>query len=282
MENLKNSELKSTLNIAVFRILRALAKVTIPLGMSAAMMSELVRCAYVEAAEELLEEKNEKVQLTKIAVMTGLYRKEIVRLRNLPPLSDVHSLEKYNRTTRVVTGWLRDKDFHTSRGHAAALSQTGENSFAELVNRYSGGMAPVAMLRELERLGVVSVNSRGQVKLLTSGYIANMPLESIEILGIDTADLIHTIHHNTLADTANPRYQRKVTYNDLPPRYVAPFRRYAARESQKLLVKLDRWLARYDGESTDATDQGKRVGLGVYYIERSSADDFMSRDRDDN
>ena len=93
MVNQRQHEIKSALNIAVYRILRALAKITIPLGMSATMMSELVRCAYVDAAEDLIKEKQEKIQITKICAMTGLYRKEIIRLRSLPPLSDVHSLE---------------------------------------------------------------------------------------------------------------------------------------------------------------------------------------------
>lgn len=270
------------MNIAVYRILRALAKITIPLGMSATMMSELVRCAYVDAAEDLIKEKQEKIQITKICAMTGLYRKEIIRLRSLPPLSDVHSLEKYNRTTRIVSGWLRDHEFHTASGRPAVLDQSGDGSFADLVNRYSGGMAPKAMLKELVRLGIVSVNSRDQVKLLASGYIATMPLEAVEILGIDTADLIETIHYNTLDETDERRFQRKVTYKNLPQQHVQSFRKYAASESQKLLEKLDRWLAKRDANTGEKPVDGSRVGLGIYHVEKHISDEPQSKDTDND
>jgi len=263
---------RSALDTAVYRIIRAIARLAIPLGMSAGAMNELVRRAYVDAADDLIKERGQKPLTTTVCVMTGLYRKEIIRLRNLPPLSNGLLNDKYNRSTRVITGWLRDPDFQTSRGHPAVLKQDGPNSFAELVKRYSGDMAPIAMRQELEYLGVLTINTRNQVKLVTSGYIPNMPAESLHILGADTADLVETIRHNILSENDDSRFQRKVSYVNLPQKYVDPFRQFSKAESQKLLEKLDRWLAKRDNEGSTESETGSRIGIGIYHIENSNSD----------
>ncbi len=268
MHNNGDRQTYGALVTAVYRIQKSLARFTMQLGLSAGEFNELVRRAHVEAAEELARAEGGKVLTTKLCAMTGLYRKEIIRLRNLPPLTEPSQDERYNRTTRVVSGWMRDPEFHTKGGKPAALEFQGKTSFSELVKRYSGDMAPIAMQQELERLNVVKTTKRGRIKLETSGYLASTSLDALQILGTDTADLIDTIHHNVSSDRERRRFQRKVSYVNLPQRYVEPFRLFAAAESQKLLEKLDRWLAKRDDKTAEESAPGSRVGLGIYHIER--------------
>jgi hypothetical protein len=262
---------RGALLTAVFRIQKALAKFTMQLGMSAGEMNELVRRAHVEAAEELARAEGGKVHTTKLCAMTGLYRKEIIRLRNLPPLTSPSLDERYNRTARVVTGWIRDPEFHTKAGKPAALPFQGPASFSELVRRYSGDMAPIAMQQELERLGVVSTTKKGLIRLDTSGYLTTTNIDALQILGTDTSDLIDTINHNVNGAKEERRFQRKVSYVNLPHRYTEPFRQYAAQESQKLLEKLDKWLARHDKKDSSDSSRGSRIGLGIYHFEKPSS-----------
>lgn len=278
MPKLGDTQTYSALLTAVYRIQKALARFTMQHGLSAGEMNELVRRAHLDAAEELARDEGGKVLTTKLCAMTGLYRKEIIRLRNLPPLTDPAIDERYNRTTRVISGWMRDAEYHTKNGKTAVLAFQGPGSFSELVKRYSGDMAPAAMQQELERLGVVSVTKKGQIKLNTSGFLATTNLDALQILGTDTADLIATIHHNINSDKDQRRFQRKVSYVHIPQRYVQPFRQYAATESQKLLEKLDRWLAKRDDKEADDTRAGSRVGLGIYHIENANDVDVSEQD----
>ena len=268
-----DNQVNSTLAEAVYRIIKSLAKFSIRLGMSAGAMCELVRRAYVDAAEELIREEGNKVLTTRVCAMTGLYRKEVTRLRDLKILTDNSRDAKYNRSARVITGWLRDTDYHTAKGKPAVLEIQGSNSFSELVKRYSGDMAPAAMQQELVRLGVIEVTGRNRVKLLTAGYIASTDLDGVQILGSDTADLIDTIQHNIICEEKSRRFQRKVKYVDIPAQHVAPFRTYAAKESQKLLERLDRWLAKRDDDVRNSEEPGSRIGLGVYHIEKTNTAD---------
>lgn len=231
-------------------------------------MTELVRRAYVDAAEELIADQAEKVLTTKVCVMTGLYRKEVIRLRNLPEFTEQAHDEKYNRSARVITGWLRDADFHDADGKPAVLKLQGPDSFGELIKRYSGDMAPTAMREELERLSVIALTDQRHVKLLTTAYVASSDTDGVQILGSDTADLIDTISHNIESKKEDCRFQRKVSYVNIPAEHVEPFRSYAAEESQKLLEQLDRWLAKHDKKKSTDKHRGSRVGIGIYHFEK--------------
>lgn len=255
-----------------------MAKLAIRHGVSAAAMAELVRRAYLAAAEEIIEAEGEKVRATRVSAMTGLYRKEIRRLEALPAPGQHKADDKYDRSARVVTGWLRDCDFHTKKGQPAALNLTGENSFDELIKRYSGDMSPIAMKEELERLDIITVSKKNLIKLNTRGFVSASNITGFQILGIDTSELINTIDHNLTASQDQRRFQRKVMYNGIPDEHVESFRKYSARESQMLLERLDKWLDQR--RSKQSTYDSNRVGLGIYHIESNESLDEAPHDDD--
>lgn len=275
--------------LAVLRILKPLARVAIRYGVSANAMSELVRRAYVEAAEQSLAEEGKKVLSSRVCTVTGLYRKEVVRIKALPPLESNAVDDRYNRSARVITGWLRDPDFLTQKGKPRVLDVDGDDGFQNLVKRYSGDMTPRSMLEELQRLQAVEITSQGKVKLTNRAYLPDASeLDVLQILGTDTADLIDTIQHNMHASGEDRRFQRKVEYRHIPQRHVDRFRAFATQESQRLLEKLDRWLASHDTESRTLDKPGARLGLGIYQFEkdhvvsRQSTNDKSADDAEDN
>jgi len=265
---------------ALYSVLKALARIALRYGISAGAMSELVRRAYVDAAEEGLLKEGKKTLTSRLCALTGLYRKEIVRVKALPPIAGTVLDDRYNRSARVVTGWLRDTDFLTKRGKPAVLAIEGSGGFQALVKRYSGDMTPRAMLEELERLQVIEMTSQNRVRLIERAYVpSTSDLDTIQILGTDTADLIETIHHNLDKERAQRLYQRKVSYAHIPEKHVEAFRQVAALESQALLERLDRWLARHDTEPRSDGKAGARLGLGIYQFNEHHPVDLSDRDK---
>jgi hypothetical protein len=262
----------SVLLNALYRILKSVARVALRYGLSAGAINDLVRRAFVEAAESTLLEQGKKPLTSRLCTITGLYRKEIVRIKELPPIENQTMDDRYNRSTRVITGWLRDKRFHTKAGRPAVLNLDGKHSFNELVRRYSGDMTPRSMLEELLRLQAIELGVRNTVKLNAHAYIPqSSEVDTMQILGTDTADLIDTINHNIGRPADQRRFQRKVMYVHIPERHVDSFRHYAARESQALLEKLDRWLANHDTEKQSSGSAGSRIGLGIYLITQDNS-----------
>jgi len=263
---------QSVLQLALYRVLKALAKVAMHYGMSVTAVSELLRRAYVDAAEEALGVDGKKIKSSSICALTGLYRKEVVRIQALPPVDAATVDDRYNRSARVISGWTRDESFCTKAGRPAVLSFDGENSFSELVRKYSGDMTPTAMLTELRRLGSIEITKSESIKLTNTAFIPQeSDLDTLQILGTDTADLIDTIQYNMDKPAEQRRFQRKVGYLHIPEQNVEEFRVYASKESQKLLEKLDGWLSKRDTEDIAEGKPGSRIGLGIFQFSQSRA-----------
>ena len=263
----------SSVERAFYRILLALARIAINYGVSAGAVGELVRRAFVDAAESELKKQGTKPLNSRVCTLTGLYRKEVVRIKALPPVGAAATEDRYNRSARVITGWTQDNEFCTKRGKPATLPIEGTASFTALVRRYSGDMTPRSVLEELQRLGVVEITKQNRAKLLSRAFVpADSELDTLQILGSDVTELIDTIEHNIHADTADKRFQRKVAYLHIPQRHVESFRQFASKESQALLEKLDRWLARKDTEPLSHGTPGSQLGLGIYLIESENGE----------
>jgi hypothetical protein len=261
-----NSSIQENLSLAIFRIFRSVARFALRYGMSTGAMTELLRRASIEAAQDLLRQDKSKVTTARVCAMTGLYPKEIRRIERLPSISATPTDDKYNRSARVVSGWRRDPDFLTKAGKPATLKYEGENGFDALVRKYSGDMTPAAMKEELERLGLLTVTSRNLIKLESKAYISSWDSDVIQMLGTDTADLINTFDHNIQSDQDSKLFQRKVAYQNIPRQHVDEFLIFAGQESQLVLERLDKWLARHDDDDYAPDSSGVRIGVGIYHF----------------
>ena len=129
-----------------------------------------------------------------------------------------------------------------------------------------------AVLDELLRVGAVERLDDGRIRLLARAYVpSTSDLDKLDILGADVAALIATIDHNLQRGEADPRFQRKVMYDNVPRESVAAFRALSAEQAQALLEAMDKWLAQHDRDvnpSVPGTER-VRVGIGIYYFEEN-------------
>jgi hypothetical protein len=257
---------------AVFRILKTLIRLLLRHGVPFQAFSDMAKRAYVEVARDDFGIPGRKPTTSRIAVLTGLTRKEIQKLLESALQPDSETAERYNRAARVVSGWIRDRDFSGVDAQPSSLDLDGANgTFADLVRRYSGDMPPRAVLDELLRVGAVEKLGDGRVKLVARAYIPrSSDSDMLAILGSDVADLIGSIDHN-LQHTDDPRFQRKVMYDNLSREGVAKFRDLSAARAQGLIEYLDSWLSQHDRDVNPTVDgTGRmRAGLGIFYFEEN-------------
>jgi hypothetical protein len=225
----------------------------------------------VDLAKEEFGIGEKQATVSRIAILTGLTRKEVQALLAHPTNDDGSAEGEYNRAARVIAGWLRDSKFSDGRGHPTPLPLEGKRgSFAALVKLYSGDIPVRAMLDELLHVGAVERLKDGRICLRARGYIPQKSTpEKLHILGSDTADLIATIDHNVYVAPHKPRFQRKVMYDNIPIEAAREFRAIAAARGQELLEAMDRWLASRDRD-VNPTSRGSgrvRTGLGIYHFE---------------
>lgn len=276
--------MNTTLHQIVLHILRPLIRILHRKGLAFGEFSLLARKVYVEMAEEALNQAEEKPTSSRIAISTGLTRKEVAQLRqhDAEKLVDV---ARYNRSVRVIGGWINDPDFNTPLGQPATLTLQGSlPSFEALVGRYSGDMPCRAMLRELLQTGVVSQASDDSVTLMTDAYIPQgSEIEKLSILATDVALLVNTINHNLLCEAEERHFQRKVSYDNLPTEALPQFKQLVNADAMALLLKLNTWLAQQDRDhNPEASGSGRmRAGLGIYYFEEPVQPSSAQQDKPD-
>lgn len=276
-----NGTLSTILPKAVIHILKPLVRVLMRNEVSHAELSALAKQAYVDVAYKHFSIPNKKMTYSRVAVLTGLNRKEVVRLSKTKNESELQGTP--NRATRVVNGWLNDPDFLDKNKDPLVLTIKGDgNSFSELVSRYSGDITIGAIIDELERLGIAKKINSEQIFLNQPGYIPESgEVEKIDILSICTSDLLSSAVHNLENGKKQGRFQRQLVYKKVPHEIAAEFQEISTEKSSKLLIDLNKWLGNklanqkdYDIQTTNDTDSiKKRVGLGIYYFENNPDED---------
>lgn len=265
------------LSSATSRLLCPLVRMFLRNGKGARSLYDLIKQVYVDLAKEEFGIGGKKATVSRIAILTGLTRKEVKALLAQPRTGNDSTEEEYNRAAWVIAGWLKDPQFDDGRGHPAPLPMEGKRgSFAALVKIYSGDIPVRAMLDELLHVGAVQLMKDGRVCLRSRGYIPQKSAaEKLSILGTDTADLIATIDHNVYVNPRNPRFQRKVMYDNVPVEAAQEFQAVVAARGQELLEALDRWLSHRDRDVNPSSKGTGRVrlGVGLYHFEERLGDE---------
>ena len=101
------------------------------------------------------------------------------------------------------------------------------------------------------------------------GYVPSKdPSAKVDILGIDTSELIDTIDHN-LQTESEPLLQYKVLADNLPADQIDDFNQFSRRIALNAIDEIRLWLIEHDaGDDRPADEQRFFAGVGVYQINR--------------
>ncbi len=269
--------LEQKLMHAARRIVRPLVRILLRNGIASDALTELVRQTYVDVADQEFGIEGKRQTIARISVITGLNRKEVSRLRGLDPIERGDAVW-WNRAAHVLGSWLRDEAFLDRKGDPVDLAFSGDvPSFEALVKKHSGDMYPRSVADELLRMGAIE-EVDGKLRMTARGYVpGGDPERIVDILGLDTAELMETIDHNLQAGEDDQRlFQRKVLSDNVPVEYLDEFNAFSRRLARPVIDELSRWLAERDkGRDWSGDDERVEVGLGIYQINR------VARGRDD-
>ena len=263
--------------IAAYRKLMApLVRILIKHGVSYGEFAEVLKNLFVEVAERDFGMPGRRPSQSRVAILTGLTRKEVARQKAILERGDLVEKSNLNRVTRVLEGWHADADYTGPYGLPIELAfdaPPGSVSFTELVRKYSGDMAPRAMLDELLRVDAVERLQNGQFRVLNRAYIPeSLHPDALERLGRVVNNFVTTYEFNMEKAVGEGRFERTVYADqglriELMPAFDALIRR----KGMQLLVELDNWLSAQESNKTGKIQDGPRVktGVGIYhYIQK--------------
>ncbi len=152
---------------ALTHVISQLAILLVSTGYGFARVNRLTKIAYVEAARSIETKSGGKLNMARIAALTGLTRTDVSQILRDTRASKRLESEPINRAIRVANGWTKDKRFRSRDGSPKPLQfDGGAASYTRLVKYYSGDIPPRAMLSEMERLGLVELGPGKSIVLV--------------------------------------------------------------------------------------------------------------------
>ncbi len=264
-------EVKDHLRRALSLMFKPLVRLLIAQGVTHAEFSETAKEVYVETALRHFETDG-KVNKSRIAILTGLTRKEVKNVIDRALASDYRE-KTYSRPARVLTGWYSDPAFQGPYGIPLELpyesTDDGTPSFTELVRRYSGDMAPRQMLNQLVESGSV-IEVEGRYKAVNRAYThSQLSPSSIRRLGDVGYRVFSTAAKNIDRQDDTDRHFDRMVYADdgCTDEVLRLFDEYIRVRGQGFLEELDVWFSSRR-ELNKPGDERKETGLYmVHYVE---------------
>ena len=264
---------KEHLRLALRMMLKPLVKLLISQGVSHGDFSEAAKDVYVEVAIRYFD-KSAKVNQSRIAILTGLTRKEVKNVIDRAMRSEPYG-KNFSRPSRVLAGWHSDPRYLGPYGVPLEIPYEstvsgGTPSFVDLVKTYSGDMAPRPMLKELMRIGAVVESENKALKVLRRDFIPEaLSGELVERLGEVTHNFFSTAARNIEKRGPEDGLFERIVFaeNGVTPNTVVLFDEFVKKRGQEFLEELDNWLVAREKLEKDVP-RSVQTGFGMYhYIE---------------
>jgi len=222
---------------------------------------ETAKSIYVEVSTELLEEAGEKVNTSRLAVMSGVHRRDVVRIQNHGEMpSSARDL-----VTKIVGLWQTDRRFLTKAGKPRVLEHNADSSdFLKLVGLVSQDLNPGTVLFELKRVGAVT-ETRGGLKLMAQSYVPKGDaVAGFKIFAADAQDLCRTVDENVLAPSGIPQFHARTSYDRVRPDALDDIRRFFIKEGHEFHARVREYVSQFD-QDIDPDPKFKGEGVKVSF-----------------
>lgn len=231
--------------------------------------ADVARAKFVEVATRRFGIRGRPTNISRVAILTGLDRREVSRIRRAGqrPVQP----RGVSKPSQVLEGWYRDPEFLDADGKPRDLEPDGERgSFAQLVRRYAPSIPHVAMIKQLCAVGAVEDLDDGRLRVLKRAYVPRALSEDhIALWGSVLHDIGVTWEHNLMRDSARQRsrFERRAVNLSVDVKSLPEFRAFLETEGQAFLERIDDWLSAHELAAEAATEsRGVRLGVGVYHI----------------
>jgi hypothetical protein len=251
--------------------MRPVVKIFLRYGIGYREFAEIAKTAFVDVASSDFGIRGRPTNISRVAAMTGLTRKEVRRLRDKIENGDQPVSVKSTPISEILSRWHNEKDFLDERGRPAALQFSGvENSFSQLVKRFGGDLPAGAMRTELKRVGSVEEDEDGKLRIVRRSVV---PTDTTEYL---VTSLVHSVYPllSTVALNSDPNREHEgvpqfTTYSlGIRNDDLTRLRRISYDKLSATAESFDDLFIAYESlKDKSETSAVNTVSVGLYYFE---------------
>lgn len=283
-----SSDIQSRMLSAVFACLLPLARLLLRSGITYRQFDAVAKRAFVREASLASDPRGRGANTSRVAVMTGLSRKDVRRLREQSIESGYRQAEleeqHWGPPARVLHAWHVDSRFVDQDGRPRKLQfQDEESGFSALVRAVAGDVPPGAVRAELRRCGAISELSDGSIEAVKRYYVpGNVDEKAITTISGMLFPMTAGLAHNTNPGRTVDGFIQRFAFSDsVPMQKIPEFRRWSRQEATAFIERIDDWLAIQESSraATSTDSDGLTVGVGVFYYEGPGADRTVKSSR---
>jgi len=256
--------------------LRPLARILLQFGIGFREFSEIMKTAFVDVATKDYGLRGRPTNISRVAVMTGLTRKEVRRLREKLNNGDHAVVVKSTPLAEILHRWHSESEFLDHSNRPSKLPFSGDvGSFSNLVKRFGGDIPPGAMRTELKRVGAVREDEDGMLEIIKRTLSPKGTHEKL------VTALVHGIYplNATIAHNLNPElddswaqlssYSQSIRGSD-----VHRLRRISFDRLSEVAESIDDLFIAYEAlhEKDQSANNKTTVAVGVYYFEERDSE----------
>ena len=257
--------------------LKPVARILLRYGIGFREFSEIAKTAFVEVASAEYGLRGRPTNISRVAVMTGLTRKEVRRLRDKINDGNQTVVVKHTPMWDILHYWHADSEFLDHEGRPAKLPFAGDKrSFSSLVRRFGGDIPPGAMRTELKRVGAIKEDDSGKLEVLNRYFRPKGDHESLVSLVIHSVyPTIAALAHNTNPDREGYTWPQRVAFSKSVRKSDVPrLKRIAGDRVVAFTESIDDLFMAYEtlSENDIQEEDEMTLAVGVFYFEDRKSD----------
>ena len=263
----KKDWVREFLQISLYPVLRFCVR----RGVKLQQLLELIKLVFIQVANDELKRDGEKVNTSRIFVLTGVHRKDIPRLLKEPrPKKTAQDLVR-----RVIGQWRHDPAFSSSPNKPRVLGVEGDTSdFFKLVTKVSSDVNPYTIRFEMERLGLIQRTPRG-VKLVSSFRDLNKSSlkELYGVLGMDLNDLFLAVEENVFETTDIKHLHLRTEYDSIQKSALSEIKNWLLDEGSRFHRRARDFLSQFDSDlnpKVKEEEEKMRISVGTFSFAEKS------------
>jgi hypothetical protein len=262
---------------AILLVLRPIARALLRVGVGYREFSEIAKTAFVETATTDYGLRGRPTNISRVAVMTGLTRKEVRRIRIKTDASEQTVVMKTTPVSQILHRWYTDEEFLTNTGDPMSLHFDGDGlTFTSLVRKHGGDVPAGAMRTELKRIDAIEQTDSGMLHP-TKRAAYNVDLHDRLIGGL--AGILYpaalNLAHNLEVDEGPERWVNLAATS----KYVRSsdrgrIMRISSDRIVEFVETIDDMYGAYETlyDQDNSADEKLAVGVGVFYFEEDKSE----------
>lgn len=271
-----NSDIQVRMLNAVYACLLPVARLLLRSGITYRQFDLVAKRAFVSEAMAETDSRGRRPNMSRIAVKTGLSRKDVRRIRDSMAeaanagagIATDHS----GPPARVLHAWHVDARFLDGHGQPRNLPfQDDEQGFGALVRAVAGDVPAGAVRAELKRAGAIADLEDGSLQVIKRFYVpGDVDEKAITVMSGMLFPMAAGIAHNADPVRTSEGFIQRFAFSDsLDAQARLEFRRWSRRQATHFIESMDDWLAQHEGSAPGDphTVEKLTAGIGVFYYE---------------